>query len=249
MGTISQWTGREIRAYRAARRMSVRDFAQHLGVSDRMVSKWEAGGDAIRPRSQNQRALDASLRAADPGIQARFSSLAQGALLTVDEPQAPPPVLRSLVRHPVDDKLMTLVEPGPYAPGDSEEAVWVPGYYIDVLPTTCGEYAHFMELTDHRPPAAWPGAVARDVLLDAPVQVAWIDAQSYAAWAGKSLPTPLQWDRAVRGGGGALAGHLMEWCTTHRGPRKHQPAAGSAGGQPGFRCVVDLADMLALLLI
>ncbi|MGH3433573.1 MAG: hypothetical protein ACRDQB_12135 [Thermocrispum sp.] len=30
--------------------MSVREFAQHLGVSDRMVSKWEAAGGQIRPR-------------------------------------------------------------------------------------------------------------------------------------------------------------------------------------------------------
>ena len=42
MSTVLQWTGREVRALREARRMSVREFAAHLGVSDRMVSKWEA---------------------------------------------------------------------------------------------------------------------------------------------------------------------------------------------------------------
>jgi hypothetical protein len=41
--------------------MSVRDFAKYLGVSDRMVSKWETGGEAIIPRPVNQAALDTCL--------------------------------------------------------------------------------------------------------------------------------------------------------------------------------------------
>jgi transcriptional regulator with XRE-family HTH domain len=39
MSTFPQWTGREVRALREARRTSVREIAAHLGVSDRMVSK------------------------------------------------------------------------------------------------------------------------------------------------------------------------------------------------------------------
>lgn len=44
MTTVRKWSGRETRALREAKRMSVREFAAHLGVSDRAVSKWEAGG-------------------------------------------------------------------------------------------------------------------------------------------------------------------------------------------------------------
>ena len=61
MSTVPYWSGREVRALREARRMSVREFAAHLGISDRMVSKWEAGGETIRPRPLNQAALDTSL--------------------------------------------------------------------------------------------------------------------------------------------------------------------------------------------
>ena len=68
MSTVPYWSGREVRALREARRMSVREFAAHLGISDRMVSKWEAGGDTIRPRPLNQAALDTSLSMASPDI-------------------------------------------------------------------------------------------------------------------------------------------------------------------------------------
>jgi hypothetical protein len=51
-------------------RLSIREFAHHLGVSDRMVSKWEAGSI---PRPVNQAALDTALTRADHDIQARFA--------------------------------------------------------------------------------------------------------------------------------------------------------------------------------
>ena len=46
----------EVRALREAKRMSIREFAAHLGISERMVSKWEAGREAIHPRPVNQAA-------------------------------------------------------------------------------------------------------------------------------------------------------------------------------------------------
>lgn len=74
---VLEWTGAEARALRRARRMSVRDLADHLGVSHRMVSKWEAGGERIQPRPVNQAALDESLRRADAVERERFAALTQ----------------------------------------------------------------------------------------------------------------------------------------------------------------------------
>lgn len=93
-GSVFTWTGHEVRLLRQARRMSVREFAAHLGVSDRMVSKWEAGGRDIRPRPVNEQALDTSLRQADSGSRERFYAAltshpplgAQTAALTSGDP-------------------------------------------------------------------------------------------------------------------------------------------------------------------
>lgn len=68
--TVRVWTSTEVRALRLARRMPLRDFAEHLGVSDRIVSKWEAG--TAHPGLDNQAALDTSLRLADHGARERF---------------------------------------------------------------------------------------------------------------------------------------------------------------------------------
>ncbi|MGV9482908.1 helix-turn-helix domain-containing protein, partial [Gordonia aichiensis] len=55
--------------------MSIREFAAHLGVHERLVSKWEAGGARVRPRPVNQAALDTSLARSDDVVRARFSTL------------------------------------------------------------------------------------------------------------------------------------------------------------------------------
>jgi transcriptional regulator with XRE-family HTH domain len=75
MTMIRIWSGREVRALREARRMSQRDFAAHLGVNWRMIAKWEAGGENIKPRPVNQSALDSSLATAPPDVHARFAEL------------------------------------------------------------------------------------------------------------------------------------------------------------------------------
>lgn len=53
-------------------RLSLREFAARLGVSDRMVSRWEAAGRRIQPRPFTQALLDTALRRADDETVARF---------------------------------------------------------------------------------------------------------------------------------------------------------------------------------
>lgn len=52
--------------------MSMRGFADHLGVALRTVAKWEQRADQIEPRPPIQEALDAALRLAPDDAQQRF---------------------------------------------------------------------------------------------------------------------------------------------------------------------------------
>ncbi|MEV7955323.1 NB-ARC domain-containing protein [Streptomyces sp. NPDC088141] len=85
MGTVQHWTGREAKALRQAMRKSLRSFADYLGVSDRTVSKWEAGGGQIVPMQDSQALLDTAYVQADADVRARFHA----ALGTPGPPQNP----------------------------------------------------------------------------------------------------------------------------------------------------------------
>ncbi|GAA1624030.1 SUMF1/EgtB/PvdO family nonheme iron enzyme [Catellatospora bangladeshensis] len=204
MATVRQWSGSEVRALREARRMSVREFAEHLGVSDRMVSKWEAGGKSIKPRPMNQAALDTSLDHAGEDARARFALLVDASVLAAIPEQASAPEIAH-VRHPADGKLMALVDAGVYLSGPSDEPVWLPGFYIDVYPMTNADYSRFVEATGHQQPAHWPGGICPSELSNHPVVfVTWNDASDYARWADKSLPTSQQWEKTARGTRGSV---------------------------------------------
>jgi transcriptional regulator with XRE-family HTH domain len=68
-----QWTGREARLLRQALRLSVRGFAEYLGVGARTISKWEAAGTARSPRPEFQAILDTALAQATDEQRARFA--------------------------------------------------------------------------------------------------------------------------------------------------------------------------------
>ncbi len=240
--------------------MSVREFAAHLGVSDRMVSKWEAGGEGIRPRPLNQSALDTSLALAGAEVRNRFAHISTGPDVPSQRRRAGaagastlvPDQVIHFVRHPLDGKLMTLIDAGPFRVGSGRKPIWLPGFYIDVQPTTNAEYARFLAATGHRPPAHWPDGLYTiaddpDALHDDPVlDLSWDDAVAYAYWAGKDVACGAQWDRAVRGGEGAMPGDQWEWVRGETGPGRRGHKGSQSGG---FRCTSQIAVLLALLAI
>jgi iron(II)-dependent oxidoreductase len=127
---------------------------------------------------------------------------------------------------PVDGAEMVLVPEGQFTMGITEEqlvqiylieqkwnhvfatevparSVYLESYYIDRYPVTNYQYRKFVEQTGHDPPLLWdePGW---DQPLQPVVFVGWDDARAYAEWAGKSLPTEQQWEKAGRGSDGRL---------------------------------------------
>ena len=116
--------------------------------------------------------------------------------------------------------------------GDSGEAnempvhtVYVDAFYIDAYPVTNADYKKFVdanpEWQKHRIPekyhdgnylALWNrNDYPSDEAEHPVVYVSWYAAMAYAQWAGKRLPTEVEWEKAARGG---LVGKKYPWGDT-----------------------------------
>lgn len=89
-------------------------------------------------------------------------------------------------------------------------------FYIDRTEVTVAQFAHFVEATGWVAHGPWRQYVRPDAL-DLPVAgVTAEDAEEYARWLGKRLPTEEQWEKAARGS----QGRTWPW-----GDRPPDPAA------------------------
>src|SRR2546427_11452536 len=91
MAPVTTWTGWEANALRKALRMSVTDFAEHLGAARRTVAKWSSRGRDIQLRHDMQAALDTVLARSPEDVHERFTRSLQagidGALGSTDADQ------------------------------------------------------------------------------------------------------------------------------------------------------------------
>jgi iron(II)-dependent oxidoreductase len=97
-------------------------------------------------------------------------------------------------------------------------------FEIDRTPVTNGSYARFMEETGAEPPMYWErdgeggwvrNAMGRSQPLDHThpvVHVSWHEADAFARWAGKRLPTEQEWE--VASAGMQTVGQVWEWTSS-----------------------------------
>ncbi|QPJ63840.1 MAG: formylglycine-generating enzyme family protein [Candidatus Nitronauta litoralis] len=87
-----------------------------------------------------------------------------------------------------------------------KQKIHLDAFYIDKYEVTNREYKKFIDETlYHDRPSNWQGDNYPPELADRPVtNVSWGEAMAYALWAGKTLPTEQQWEKAARGEDGRL---------------------------------------------
>ncbi len=123
---------------------------------------------------------------------------ALGQALTDPVPRVRVQAILALDRLNTDQACQTLqdnLQDEVYIPSNES----LPGFYIDRYPVTNAAYELFLlDDPDHKSPPYWRGRSAPTHLLEHPVvEVNWQDAQAYAAWAAKRLPTAEEWQWAA----------------------------------------------------
>lgn len=121
--------------------------------------------------------------------------------------------------HPKDRKEMVLVNRGLILYGQGTDASadsFNPNYmnlklstipeirafYIDKYEVTNQEYSLFLEKTNRKPPPHWLNGKFPEGEEDHPVHsLTYREAEAYAVWTGKRLPTEWEWERAAKGPG------------------------------------------------
>jgi formylglycine-generating enzyme required for sulfatase activity len=136
------------------------------------------------------------------------------------------------VEHPLPKSLMTstgemvLVPAGAFLFGEKKEQISLPAFYIDKTEVRNKDYADFCAAAQHPLPKDFPADQP-----DYPVvNVSFVDAQQFAVWAGKKLPTGHQWEKSARG----TEGWLFPWGNEKDLARANVNPNPRAGIDPGI---------------
>jgi formylglycine-generating enzyme required for sulfatase activity len=102
-------------------------------------------------------------------------------------------------------------------------------FYIDLYEITNSDFKIFAEATSREKPYHWPkGEIPKGKEKHPVVYVNWFDADDYCRWAGKRLPTEIEWEKAARGEDGLIYPWGNEW----KLDRSNHPYNYSTGTQP-----------------
>ncbi len=203
----------------AARPTAIDELLARLdALEERRGESFAAAASVARTRlvaafeQAREHALDASLERAAAAFAADDAVAATTALLDLPERLRTGPragewtaELTSALARVTETTGMAYVPGGAALLGPERSPREMAAFLVDLAEVSNSEYARFVRETGARAPAHWGGAEPPAELRDLPVVgVTHAEADAFAHWAGKRLPTAAEWERAARGPEGLL---------------------------------------------
>ena len=173
------------------------------------------------------------------------SALMAEAEAELPRPYADEPAAGTAIVHPIDRAVMVWVPSGYFIMGEDRQGAerlaeilgvddpdtfaayeWYPkrreyvaGFFVDKYEVTRQRWDRFLEAADHEPAHSNGPAEkqAGEYALHPAVSITWAEAQKYANWSHKQLPTEKQWEKAARGTDGRFYPWGNEPPTAERG--------------------------------
>lgn len=156
--------------------------------------------------------------------------------------------------NPIDGSEMIWIPPGPSYLGLDREWVNLAGFSLARHPVTNLQFRRFLEETGYEPAADdpladsflshWTGnKVPRRLEQHPVVWVSYIDALHYCQWAGLTLPSEWQWEKAARGSDGRLF-PWGEMPPDAKLARVESKATAAVGSYPNVRTAFGCEDMV-----
>ena len=132
--------------------------------------------------------------------------------------------------------------------GFKERQLTLDAFWIDRAEVTNRQYEEFLAATGYPPPSFW-GGITHPAWTDLPVAgVNWFDARAYAVWAGKRLPTDLEWERAARGTDARPypwgSEEIPQWANVNREKQFGPPLKDPDAAREAYEAWVQPADTL-----